>query len=85
MDKNILKKIEKSLDLVDATHDNDWVILGEKLMDTILNNPEYDGTFTELQKHAIIAVCRETYHAASITARAYVYTAISTVINEIDQ
>lgn len=72
-------KNEKILDAVvrvhkevDACRDDDWELLGEKLYDTILKKCAGLG-FTPEQEAALIAVCRETYYAASVVAQAYAF------------
>lgn len=84
MRKTILDNVEKKLDEVDACCDNDWVFLGENLTETILTKPELVSEFTDKQREVIIAVCRETFHAACIAARAYAFTSIAEVIRETD-
>ncbi|WP_312047740.1 hypothetical protein [Anaerotignum sp.] len=76
MKKSVYNAINKQLDCVDDLHADNWVELGEKLYTTILERPEYLGAFTEDQKNAIVEVCRETYHAAAMTARVYAMKAI---------
>nr|DAP14058.1 MAG TPA: hypothetical protein [Caudoviricetes sp.] len=76
MKKSVFDAIDRKLEEVDRLHDDNWVELGEKLQATILNSPEYTGAFTDEQKSVIIAVCRETYHAAAMTSRVYALEAI---------
>lgn len=77
-----LKRVVKIHDEIDDTkRDPDWVILGEKISEGILNAPEHAAAnFTDAQKAAIIAACRETYYAASMIARAYAYQAAKAII-----
>ena len=76
MSDGVLDAVEKALDEVDGCRDEDWAILGERLRQTILDASNHaDADFTDAQKDAIIAVCRETYYAASVIARAYAFTA----------
>lgn len=77
MSDAVLTAVVKVHDEVDAQRDTDWSVLGERLRQRILDSAEHaDANFTEAQKEAIIAVCRETYYAASVVARAYAYQAI---------
>lgn len=78
--KSALDRVKNVLDEVDERSDDDWVILGEKLQETILNRPEFTASFTAQQKEAVVACCRETYHAAAIVARAYAFTAVAELI-----
>ena len=67
-----LDVVERVLDEVDKSRDVDWTILGERLRSAILDSGEHvDAGFTEAQKAAIVAVCRETYYATSVVARIY--------------
>lgn len=71
-----LDVVERVLDEVDKSRDVDWTILGERLRSAILDSGEHiDAGFTEAQKAAIVAVCRETYYATSVVARAYAFKA----------
>lgn len=71
---DVLGAVERVHDEVDACRDTDWAILGERLRKSILDAEEHSGAdFTDAQKDAIIAVCRETYYAASVIARAYAF------------
>ena len=55
-----LDVVERVLDEVDKSRDVDWTILGERLRSAILDSGEHiDAGFTEAQKAAIVAVCRE--------------------------
>lgn len=76
MKKSVLDAVDHKLDKIDILHDDNWVELGNRLQTAILDSPEFTGIFTEDQKAAIIAVCRETYHAAAMTARVYTLEAI---------
>jgi hypothetical protein len=78
--KSILDLVENSLDKVDVCRDNDWEILGERLRAGILESPEFAGEFTELQKQIIVSVCRETFYAASLIARAHAFSSIAETI-----
>ena len=80
MEKSVLDRVEDALDKVDELSGDDWVILGERLQEAILNRPEFTASFTSQQKEAIVACCRETYHAAAVVARAYAYTAVEEAI-----
>ena len=74
MSDSVLNAVEKALDEVESCRDEDWAMLGERLRRTILGASEHvDADFTDAQKEAIVAVCRETYYAASIVARAYAF------------
>lgn len=76
MSDSVLDAVGKALDEVEGCRDEDWAILGERLRQTILDASNHaDADFTDAQKEAIIAVCRETYYAASVIARAYAFTA----------
>ena len=73
---DVLNAVERVHDEVDACRDADWSILGERHRKTILDSDEHAGAnLSDAQKEAIIAVCRETYYAASIIARAYAFKA----------
>lgn len=74
--QSVLDAVVAKLDEVDQRRDEDWVLLGEKLRDAILDKDEVRAVFTEEQKAALVAVCRETYYAASVVARAYALQAI---------
>ena len=77
MSDAILDVVERALDKVDASRDVDWSILGERLREGVLDSPEHaSACFTEAQKEVIVAVCRETYYAASVIARAYTFKAV---------
>lgn len=74
MSDSVLDAVEKAHDEVDACRDEDWAMLGERLRQMILDASEHaDADFTDAQKEAVIAVCRETYYAASVVARAYAF------------
>lgn len=76
-----LDAVERVLDEVDKSRDVDWSILGERLRSAILDSGEHvDAGFTEAQKAAIVAVCRETYYAASVVARAYAFKAVEALL-----
>lgn len=76
-----LDRVVKLHDKLAENLNNDWVILGEKISEGILDAPEHaDANFTDAQKAAIIAACRETYYAASTIARAYAYQAAKAII-----
>jgi len=79
--KSVLNCVETKLDDVDDFRDNDWYMLGDKLMSEILNRPEFTGEITEKQKQIIVEACRETYRAASIIAKAYAYSAVEEFFN----
>lgn len=80
MSDSVLDAVEKVHDEVDVCRDKDWDMLGERLYQTILDAPEYaDACFTDAQKRAIIAVCRETYYATTVVARAYAFKAAETL------
>ena len=84
MSDGVLDAVEKAHDEVDASRDEDWAILGERLRRTILDASEHsDACFTEAQKEAIVAVCRETYYAASVVARAYAFKAAEALRREL--
>ena len=52
----------------------------------ILDSDEHaDAGFTEAQKSAIVAVCRETYYATSVVARAYAFKAVETLLSQSDE
>lgn len=71
-----LDAVERVLDEVDGCRDTDWAVLGERLRAAILDADEFaSADFTDAQKEAIVAVCRETYYATSIVARAYAFKA----------
>lgn len=71
---DVLGTVERVHDEVDACRDTDWAVLGERIRKTILDAEAHSGAdFTDAQKDAIIAVCRETYYAASVIARAYAF------------
>ena len=73
-----LDAVERVLDEVDKSRDVDWSILGERLRSAILDSGEHvDAGFTE----AIVAVCRETYYAASVVARAYAFKAVEALLD----
>lgn len=77
-----LDAVERVLDEVDKSRDVDWSILGERLRSAILDSGEHvDAGFTEAQKAAIVAVCRETYYAASVVARAYAFKAVEALLD----
>ena len=44
-----------------------------------------DAGFTEAQKAAIVAVCRETYYATSVVARAYAFKAVEVLLDRIGE
>ena len=74
MSDSVLEAVERAHDEVEACRDEDWAILGERLRRTILDAPGHvDADLTDAQKEAIVAVCRETYYAASVVARAYAF------------
>lgn len=74
MRKSVLTAVVAAHDKVDVCRDDDWVILGERLLEGILDDDEYsDAYFNEAQKAAIIAACRETFYAAAVISRAYAY------------
>ena len=75
-----LDVVERVLDEVDKSRDVDWTILGERLRSAIL-----DSGFTEAQKAAIVAVCRETYYATSVVARAYAFKAVEALLDRIGE
>ena len=53
---------------------------------SILDSGEHiDAGFTEAQKAAIVAVCRETYYATSVVARAYAFKAVEALLNRIGE
>lgn len=76
MKQSIFDAVVAKLDEVDQRRDEDWVLLGEKLRTAILDKDKARAVFTEEQKAALIAACRETYYAASIVARAYALQAL---------
>lgn len=77
-----LDAVERVLDEVDKSRDVDWSILGERLRSAILDSGEHvDAGFTEAQKAAIVAVCRETYYATSVVARAYAFKAVEALLD----
>ena len=78
-----LDVVERVLDEVDKSRDVDWTILGERLRSAILDSG--DAGFTEAQKAAIVAVCRETYYATSVVARAYAFKAVEALLNRIGE
>ena len=81
-----LDAVERVLDEVDKSRDVDWSILGERLRSAILDSGEHvDAGFTEAQKAAIVAVCRETYYAASVVARAYAFKAVEALLDRIGE
>ncbi len=81
-----LDAVERVLDEVDKSRDVDWTILGERLRSAILDSDEHaDAGFTEAQKAAIVAVCRETYYATSVVARAYAFKAVETLLSQSDE
>lgn len=81
-----LYAVERVLDEVDKSRDVDWTILGERLRSAILDSDEHaDAGFTEAQKAAIVAVCRETYYATSVVARAYAFKAVETLLSQSDE
>ena len=52
----------------------------------ILDSGEHvDAGFTEAQKAAIVAVCRETYYATSVVARAYAFKAVEALLDRIGE
>ena len=74
MSDSVLDAIERAHAEVDAARDEDWAMLGERLRLSILDAPDHaDAEFSEAQKEAIVAVCRETYYAASVLAKAYAF------------
>ena len=80
-----LDVVERVLDEVDKSRDVDWTILGERLRSAILDSGEHvDAGFTEAQKAAIVAVCRETY-ATSVVARAYAFKAVEALLDRIGE
>lgn len=84
MSDSVLDAVERAHDEVEACRDEDWAMLGERLRRTILNAPEHAAAdLTDAQKEAIIAVCRETYYAASIVARAYAFKAAEALRHEL--
>lgn len=81
-----LDVVERVLDEVDKSRDVDWTILGERLRSAILDSGEHiDAGFTEAQKAAIVAVCRETYYATSVVARAYAFKAVEVLLDRIGE
>ena len=81
-----LDAVERVLDEVDKSRDVDWSILGERLRSAILDSGEHiDAGFTEAQKAAIVAVCRETYYATSVVARAYAFKAVEVLLDRIGE
>lgn len=81
-----LDVVERVLDEVDESRDVDWTILGERLRSAILDSGEHvDAGFTEAQKAAIVAVCRETYYATSVVARAYAFKAVEALLDRIGE
>lgn len=81
-----LDVVERVLDEVDKSRDVDWTILGERLRSAILDSGEHiDAGFTEAQKAAIVAVCRETYYATSVVARAYTFKAVEALLDRIGE
>ena len=80
-----LDVVERVLDEVDKSRDVDWTILGERLRSAILDSGDIDAGFTEAQKAAIVAVCRETYYATSVVARAYAFKAVEALLNRIGE
>ena len=81
-----LDVVERVLDEVDKSRDVDWTILGERLRSAILDSGEHvDAGFTEAQKAAIVAVCRETYYATSVVARAYAFKAVEALLDRIGE
>lgn len=81
-----LDAVERVLDEVDKSRDVDWTIFGERLRSAILDSDEHaDAGFTEAQKSAIVAVCRETYYATSVVARAYAFKAVETLLSQSDE
>lgn len=83
MSDKVLKSVERVLGEVDVCRDVDWDALGEKLLATVLDRPEMTGTFTEAQKEAIVAICRETYYAASVIAKAYAFKTAEILCHEL--
>ena len=84
--RRTLDVVERVLDEVDKSRDVDWTILGERLRSAILDSGEHiDAGFTEAQKAAIVAVCRETYYATSVVARAYAFKAVEALLNRIGE
>lgn len=81
MKKTVLNCVEAKLDDVDVCRDDDWYMLGDKLMPKIINRPEFTGELTEKQKQIIVEACRETFRAASIIAKAYAYSAVEEFFN----
>lgn len=84
-------KNEKVLDAVARVHkevgvgrDADWELLGKKLHDTILKKCAGLG-FTPEQEAAIIAVCQETYYAASVVAEAYAFKTAEALVPYLGQ
>ena len=78
-----LDVVERVLDEVDKSRDVDWTILGERLRSAILDSGEHiDAGFTEAQN---AAVCRETYYATSVVARAYAFKAVEALLNRIGE
>lgn len=81
---SVLDAIERAHSEVDTARDEDWAMLGERLRRSILDASDHIGAdFTEAQKEAIIAVCRETYYAASIVAKAYSFKAVEALHREL--
>lgn len=81
----VLDAVERALDEVDKSRDVDWTILGERLRSAILDSSEHAAAdLTDAQKDAIVAVCRETYYATSIVARAYAFKAADALRSHTD-